>query len=52
MNRSRYFAQWTSNQWRIIRAENGFEANICGAVSEAVAWAQCDILNALSRSPS
>lgn len=31
--------------WRILRLENGIEADLCGAASESVAWAQCAILN-------
>jgi hypothetical protein len=31
-----------SGMWRIVRkASNGFDQDICGAESEAVAWAQC-----------
>jgi hypothetical protein len=34
-----------SGMWRIVRRVNGFDQDICGAESEAVAWAQCAILN-------
>lgn len=37
-------------RWRIIFVSNGEQRDICGAVDEAVAWAQADILNWMRRS--
>lgn len=36
-------------RWRILVAENGFERDLCGAETEAVAWEVCVILNAMVR---
>lgn len=35
----------TDQQWRITVTVNGATLDLCGAVNEAVAWAQCAILN-------
>jgi hypothetical protein len=35
----------SDGMWRILRSENGFTVDVCGAETDVVAWAQCVILN-------
>ncbi len=35
----------TQDGWRILLIENGDQRDVCGAIDEAVAWAQVAILN-------
>lgn len=50
MKRSYSASRNVAGQWRIWITENGVERDLCGAETEAVAWATCAILNAMRQS--